>query len=181
MKDRTLIIAFAIATALFWGCYGPVLGKARSTARPPEWTPFKPYLFIGLAYLVWGCVAGAGIMKSLGDNFSFSGIYAPAAKWGFIAGSLGAFGALTLTFAMFKAKGDGSLVMPIVFGGATMISVLTTAYLTNNWHFKPPQYIGFLLVALGVILIQAFAAHGPAPAAGHSTPPAQSSGAAPPH
>jgi len=174
MKDRLPIIAFAVATALFWGCYGPTLGKARSAA----WSPFKPYMFIGLAYLVWGCGAGAIMMINRGDSFEFTGKFAPAAIWGFIAGSLGAFGALTLTYAMFRAKGDGTLVMPIVFGGATIVTVLATAFLTGNWHFQPAQYAGFVLVAVGVILIQAFASHGPVKAAPHASIPAATSPAA---
>ena len=65
-------------------------------------------------------------MKAFGDTFSFSGTHQRAATWGFLAGSLGAFGALTLTFAMMKAQGNAGLVMPIVFGGAVTVTALTT-------------------------------------------------------
>lgn len=156
MSPRTVGIIFAVATAIFWGLYGPALGKART----PGETPFKPYIFIGLAYLIWGMLGGALAVKATGGDFAFK----PAAiNWGFIAGSLGAFGALTLTFAMFKAR-DASLVMPVVFGGATMVSALI-GILQNREHAVPPmQILGFVLVVVGVVLVQAFAAHAPAPA-----------------
>ena len=46
---HTLPILFALGTALAWGTYGPVLGNARSPEK--LWSPFKPYVGIGLAYM----------------------------------------------------------------------------------------------------------------------------------
>ncbi|WP_437191494.1 hypothetical protein [Planctomicrobium sp. SH527] len=155
-KAKLLGLMFAIATALFWGLYGPALGKART----PGDTPFKPYIFIGLAYLIWGIVGGMVAVKVAGGNFKFT---PESVKWGFIAGTLGAFGALTLTMAMFQAK-DARLVMPVVFGGATAISAITGTILARNYHIPPAQMVGFLLVIVGVVLIQMNATHGPAPA-----------------
>lgn len=158
MTPRTIGILFAIATAIFWGLYGPALGKART----PGETPFKPYVFIGLAYLIWGMLGGIIAVKATGESLSFK---PEAINWGFIAGSLGAFGALTLTFAMFKAR-DASLVMPVVFGGATSVAVITGLVLqarAGQFHFVWQQAVGFLLVVVGVILLQYYAPHGPAP------------------
>ena len=80
-------IIFALLTGLFWGTYGPALGMARNFEGAKY--PFKPYLMIGLAYLVWAVVGGvAGNLKTQG-SFVYS---AQGASWGFIAGTLGAIG-----------------------------------------------------------------------------------------
>lgn len=165
MSPRTLGLLFAIATAIFWGLYGPALQESRMKGE----TPFKPFIFIGIAYLVWGCLGGALAIPMMGDQFVFSD---KTKLWGFIAGSLGAFGALTLTYAMFKAR-DASLVMPVVFGGATTVAVITSLILQarqGSVHVDPRQIIGFAMVVIGVVLIQKHAAHGPAP-----TPPTAAS------
>lgn len=170
MSERSLAILFAVLTAIFWGVYGPALGNARSASKPPEWSAFKPYLFIGVAYLVWACVGGAMAMKGMGDNFSFSGKFYPAAKWGFLAGSLGAFGALTLTFAVMNAGKSGSgpgLVMPIVFGGAVTVTAITQylMFKSKGAHFEPMLGVGMLLVAVGIVIVARNTSHG-----GHAPP-----------
>lgn len=156
MSERGLAIAFALATACFWGVYGPTLGFARTPLKVADggWSAFKPYVFIGIAYLVWGCLGGMLAMKFLGDSFSFGGAHKPAATWGFIAGSLGAFGALTLTFAMMNAKGNAGLVMPIVFGGAVTVTAITNlVLLKGSAHTSPLLWVGMLLVAVGIVLV----------------------------
>lgn len=184
MTFKAQAILFAVLTAFFWGVYGPALGFARSTSRPPEWSPFKPYLFIGLAYLVWGCIGGAIIMKAVfNDTFTFSGTHQAAAKWGFLAGSLGAFGALTLTFAVVNAGRAGSgpaLVMPIVFGGAVTVSAITGYLILRNspglhvdWI---PLLTGMGLVLAGIILVAKYTPHAAPPAKPAATtvaPPAE--------
>lgn len=177
MSARGLAIAFALATACFWGLYGPALGNARTTLKPEEggWSAYKPYVFIGLAYMVWGCLGGLLAMKAFGDNWSFGGAQKPAAVWGFIAGSLGAFGALTLTFAMMKARGNAGLVMPIVFGGAVSVTAITNLILLHGRTTTSPLlWVGMLLVALGIVLVATNTPHagphaGPA-GSSHATP-----------
>jgi drug/metabolite transporter (DMT)-like permease len=182
MSDRTMGIIFAAATALFWGVYGPALGLARSNATPPEWSPFKPYVFIGVAYLVWGVLGGLIAMKTLPaspDTLSFAGKYFPAMKWGFLAGSLGAFGALTLTFAMFKAKNAG-LVMPIVFGGAVSVTAITSIILLRSGgaaaEMNPMLWVGMALVAIGIVIVAKNTPHAvphkPAAGGAHAAAPA---------
>ncbi len=181
-------VLLAIATAFFWGTYGPALGNARTVVKIADggWSPFKPYMFIGVAYLVWGVLGGLIAMKVNGDSFSFSGSYAPAAKWGFLAGSLGAFGALTLTAAIMAAaahiKGAApTLVMPIVFGGAVIISALTPVVL-SGWkiHVPPILWLGVALIFCGIVIVARNAPHGapPKPAAPTSTPSPDSTPAA---
>lgn len=189
-SDQKLGVMFAAATALFWGLYGPMLEKSRSSpADVVQWSAFKPYVFIGVAYLVWGIVGGIVGMKlipSTPDNFSFTGKYLPAMKWGFIAGSMGAFGALTLTYAMFKARNAG-LVMPIVFGGAVSVTAIYKFILqrgTEGAHATDPRlWVGMVLIAIGIVLVAKYTPHvvpgkpaGGAPAhAAATTPPATAS------
>ena len=174
MSPRFYGIVFALLTGLFWGMYGPAL----QTSRVPGESPFKPFILIGVAYLVFGILGGAIGILATKDNFEFSSI---TVQWGFIAGSLGAFGALTLTLALFKSRAP-DLVMPIVFGGATVVSVAI-----GLWQKKellsahPMQYLGTLSIVIGVVLVQAYASHGPAKPANDQGPAVETQGASEQH
>ncbi|RLS55034.1 MAG: hypothetical protein DWH91_10430 [Planctomycetota bacterium] len=163
MSPRSQAILFAVLTAFFWGVYGPALGNARSATR--EWSNFKPYLFIGVAYLVWGVIGGSLAMKGMGDSFSFADRHFPAAKWGFLAGSLGAFGALTLTFAVMNAmaaKSGPGLVMPIVFGGAVTVTAITQylMFRAAGAEFKWEMGVGMILIVIGIVMVAKYTPHG---------------------
>ena len=163
MSPKVYGIIFALLTGLFWGMYGPAL----QTSRVAGQSPFKPFILIGVAYLVFGILGGVIGIVATKDNFHFAPV---TVRWGFIAGSLGAFGALTLTLALFKSRAP-DLVMPIVFGGATLVSVAIGLWMKQELlSAHPMQYIGTLAVVIGVVLVQAYASHGPAKAA--VTPPA---------
>lgn len=168
-------ILFAIGTALFWGCYGPTIGNAQAPKLPgtgPAWSPFKPYVFIGIAYLVIAVIGGLVMMKLKGDSFSFSGMVPgtersnfDAAKWGFLAGTLGAAGALCLTSAMMFSKGNSALVMPIVFGGAvTVTAIVNLIKLRGHADVSPLMWVGMALTLVGVVIVAMFTPHGHAPA-----------------
>ena len=154
---KTLAIACAACVALCWGLYGPTLTNARAPAR--EWGPFKPYVFIGVAYLVIAIIGGAVMMRTaFNDNFDYTGDYFPAAKWGFLAGSLGALGALFLTFALTKAGGAPAYVMPIVFGGAVTVNAVAAYVKFHEGH--PLMWVGMALVAVGICLTAWKTPHG---------------------
>ncbi len=179
MSARGLAILFAVATACFWGLYGPALGNARTPLKIVDggWSPYKPYVFIGVAYLVWGVLGGLFAMQQFGDSFSFTGTQQKAATWGFLAGSLGAFGALTLTFAMMKAQGNAGLVMPIVFGGAVTVTALTNlVVLRGRVHADPRLWVGMLLVVAGIVMVATYTPHG-----GHAAKPGDAAHAAQSH
>ncbi len=156
-----LPIVFAALTALFWGMYGPVIGLARSAEGG---NAFKPYVLIGVAYLIWAILGGAIGMKATGAPFEFTG---PGVKWGFIGGSLGAFGALTLTLAMFSfpagTKPRPDIVMPIVFGGAVCITALTNMFLIKSGgghlEVKPMLYVGMIGMAICIVIVAANTPH----------------------
>lgn len=154
----------ALCVALCWGLYGPTLSHARAPNKG-DWGPFKPYLFIGVAYFVIAIIGGSLMMKfGFNDNFDYSGEYFPAMKWGFLAGCLGALGALALTFALTKAGGKPAYVMPIVFGGAvTVNAVAAFLSLHEGESVNPLMWVGMLLVAIGICLTAGFTPHGHTP------------------
>jgi uncharacterized membrane protein len=165
VKNMWIPILFAVGTACFWGLYGPTIGNAQTRQAPPDgWSPFKPYVFIGLAYLVLAIGGGLIAMKFKGDTFSFSGEQFTPAKWGFLAGMLGALGALCLTTAMMTSKGNALLVMPIVFGGAVSVTAIYSAWkLRGHTDINPMLWVGIVLVIIGVIIVARFTPHGHAP------------------
>lgn len=153
----------ALCVAFCWGMYGPTLTNARSLNR--DWGPFKPYVFIGMAYLVIAIAGGAAMMKFVyNDSFDYSGKYFPAMKWGFLAGCLGALGALGLTFALTKAEGKPSYVMPIVFGGAVTVNAIAAYFsLHHGDKTNPLMWIGMALVVIGICLTAGYTPHSSPP------------------
>jgi len=170
MKGSMIPIMFAIGTALCWGMYGPTIGNAQSKL----WSPFKPYVFIGVAYLVLGILGGLAGMQYRGDTFNYTGEQFTPGKWGFLAGCLGALGALFLTSAMMLSKGNALLVMPIVFGGAVSVTALYSVFVKFKGHeVSPMLWVGIALVVCGVIVVARNTPHGshPKPAASAESPP----------
>lgn len=159
MKLPLLPVIFALSTALFWGMYGPAVGFARTAEGN---NPFKPYLMIGVAYLIWAILGGAAGMAYTKVPFTFSGA---GVTWGFIGGSLGAFGALTLTLAMFSFEGKPKpeLVMPIVFGGAVTVNAITNLVISikqGSFHGTSPWlWVGMVGVAVSIVVVATFTPH----------------------
>lgn len=165
-------VLFAIMTALCWGLYGPVLAYSRTDLK----SPFKPYVAIGLAYLVWGIGGGIVGMIYKGDNFSFTG---PGALWGLAGGTLGAWGAFTLTLAMFGG-GKPFVVMPIVFGGAVTVSALYS-FMTESKdvHVNPMLWVGVAGILVSTVIVARFTPHPKPPTAPKKEPAAAVAPAAP--
>lgn len=145
---KLTILVSALSVAVFWGLYGPALAQSRSALQ----SPFKPYMMIGLAYLVWGVVGGLAGMAWKGDSFAFTGA---GTLWGFIAGSLGAFGALALTLAMFAGGSRiPHVVMSIVFGGAVTVSALVSLWRTREEGYGNIWlWVGILGILVSAILV----------------------------
>jgi len=159
-----LPILFACLTAMCWGLYGPMIQNARSTTG--EWSPLKPYVFIGVAYLVFAIGGGLVGMYLKQDSFSYAGSQSPAMTWGFIAGTCGAFGALFLTSAMLSG-GKPLFVMPIVFGGAVSITaIVSIIQLRQVTTTHPFLWLGMVLVVVGVVLVARYTPHGHKPKPG---------------
>ncbi|MDF1842143.1 MAG: hypothetical protein P1U77_11965 [Rubripirellula sp.] len=163
MSKMLIPILFALGTAIFWGCYGPTIGNAQAPRvdGQPLWSPFKPYVFIGIAYLVIAIIGGLLMMKVKGDTFSFAGDHFATAKWGFLAGTLGAAGALCLTTAMMTSRGNALLVMPIVFGGAVSVTAIVSVLrLHGGAGTSPLLWVGMALTVAGVVTVAMNTPHG---------------------
>jgi len=159
-------ILFALLTALFWGMYGPAVGQARALDpdRPPN--AFKPYILIGVAYLIWGIIGGYIGMMMTAKSYAFT---FDSSLWGFIGGTLGAFGALALTLAIFSG-GKPLFVMPIVFGGAVSVTAIVS-FITASEHrtFNPWLWAGIAGTAVCIVVVAYNTPH----ATPHKAPPAQ--------
>lgn len=141
-------LVFAVLTAIFWGCYGPALGQARSGLQ----SPFKPYLMIGMAYLVIAIGGGALGMLYKGDSFALQTFASRGALYGFLAGAFGAAGAFTLTLAMFSGgTAMPHIVMPIVFGGAVTVTAIVSAI--QQKEMTPGLFLGITFVFFGVVVV----------------------------
>jgi len=151
-------ILFALLTAVFWGLYGPTLGQARSALL----SPFKPYVAIGIAYLVWGVVGGMLGMFYKADTFAFTGA---GSFWGFAAGTLGAWGAFTLTLAMFSGgTAMPQVVMPTVFGGAVTVTALVSVWkLGSTVKTSPWLWVGVVGMFLCIVVVAYNTPHAPPP------------------
>lgn len=176
MNKAMLPIIFAVLTGLFWGTYGPALAPARAAEK----SPFKPYVMIGVAYLVWGIAGGLIGMWVKGDKFAFTG---DGIKWGFIAGSLGAFGALALTLAMYTGGlAMPQIVMPIVFGTAVSVTAIVTA-MTGKDTPNPMLYVGIVGVFLSILIVAYYTPHqhppSPGKPAAHGNEPAKAASLSP--
>jgi hypothetical protein len=158
-------IVFALLTGLFWGTYGTAVGNSRAAEK----NAFKPYVMIGVAYLVWGIIGGLAGMHVTNAGFAFS---SQGAWWGFIGGSLGAFGALTLTLAMFTGgTAMPQIVMPCVFGTAVVVNALVQLVLVKSEHgVNPMLWVGVIGTTISIVIVayntpHAAPAKKPAPAA----------------
>ncbi len=145
-----LPFVFALGTALCWGLYGPTLGKAR--LADASLSPFKPYVGIGVAYLVIAIVGGLIGMWYKGDSFEPTGA---GGLWGLAAGTLGALGALSLTLCMFSGGARiPHAVMPVVFGGAVTITALYSIYSSGGkLQASPFLWVGIVGMLASVIVI----------------------------
>lgn len=153
-------LLFAMLTALCWGLYGPVLGKAR--LADPDHSPFKPYVGIGIAYLVLAILGGLMGMWYKADSFKFTGTAGLGILWGVAAGSLGALGALNLTLSMFSGGARiPHLVMPVVFGGAVTVTAIYSVVATGaQGKFNPWLWVGIVGMGLCIVLVAYNTPHG---------------------
>ncbi len=163
MNKMLIPIIFALLTAFFWGCYGPLIGNAAAPVVDGAklWSPYKPYVFVGVAYLIIAVLGGLVMMAVKGDTFDFSGAQFPTLKWGILAGAFGAIGALFLTSAMMTSKGNAALVMPIVFGGAVSVSaIIGVVRLHGGATISPMLWVGLLMTAIGIVVTARNTPHG---------------------
>jgi drug/metabolite transporter (DMT)-like permease len=160
-----LISAFIGLTAICWGCYGPLLHKGQTFMHGSR---MRPFICVGMAYVVVAIVAPLIFWTALGDHGQIS---ARGVLWSLAGGTAGALGSLGVILA-FTFGGKPIYVMPLVFGGApvvnTFISIATAKQLSS---ISPFFYAGLIVVIAGAVSVLIFAPRG-APAHAASAPPA---------
>lgn len=135
-------IVLAFGAALSWGLYGASLHKGQVELG----NPLRALLCVGVAYFLIGVVVPVIALSAQGElrNFNPTGTVTAT-----LAGALGAIGAVFIIFA-FRAGGLPTYVMPIVFGGAPVINVLTTMALhPPKSSVNPLFFVGVLMAAAG--------------------------------
>jgi hypothetical protein len=142
-------IVLAFGAALSWGLYGASLHKGQVELG----NPLRALLCVGVAYFLIGVVVPVIALSSQGELRNFNAAGTTTAT---LAGALGAIGAVFIIFA-FRSGGLPTYVMPIVFGGAPIINVLTTMALhPPKASVSPLFFLGVLMAAGGAGLVLYF-------------------------
>ena len=147
MRNFTFLV-FVILTFCCWGVYGPVLhlGQEALGAGPKQLSSLRPFICVGIAYFLIAVVYPIFVLRTKGESGSWS---AGGIIWSFIAGLVGAVGALGIILA-FKFGGKPVYVMPLVFGLAPVVNTFVTMVMAGTFkQAKPIFYVGILLAALG--------------------------------
>jgi hypothetical protein len=139
-------VTLALSAALSWGLYGASLHRGQTELG----NPMRAMLCVGIAYFLIAVVVPVIALTSEGQwgGFTTSGVITAT-----LAGSLGALGAVCITYA-FRAGGTPFVVMPLVFGGAPLINVITAVIMhPPKTAPNPLVYVGFLLTAAGAAMV----------------------------
>jgi hypothetical protein len=182
-----LIIVSILATAIFWGVYGPFLQWGHGAMESGR---MRPFICVGIAYVVvavvgpilvisvFGMEKGEGLMA----GWTMKGIW-----WSFVAGVVGALGALGMLLA-FNFGGKPHYVPPLIFGLAPVVNAFFTISMNAQLREQLAQNIvrssffgaGLLMVAVGAVTVLVAAPKGgppkPAPTPEVTAPAAESSG-----
>lgn len=139
-------IVFVIGAILSWGLYGVVLHQGQVTLG----NPLRALLCVGVAYMLIAVLVPVSALASQGEMSGFNVSGTTAAT---IAGGLGALGAVCIIYA-FRAGASPLYVMPLVFGGAPLVNVLSTVILHPPKAAPNPMlYVGFVLAAVGAGMV----------------------------
>ncbi len=154
-------LPFIALTVLCWGMYGPVLHRGQEAM---EHSRMRPFLMVGFAYFVVGVVVPLIVLNTTGEPGHWN---ARGILWSFGAGMAGAIGALGIILA-FKVGGRPMWVMPLVFGGAPVVSAFLSVFMAGNYRQlgQSPLFLaGLILVSMGAFMVLFFAPKGhPSPA-----------------
>ncbi len=141
-----LWMLFVAGAVISWGVYGVVLHQGQVALG----NPLRALLCVGVAYFLIGVLVPVAALAGQGQLGGFNAKGATAAT---IAGALGAIGAVCIIYA-FRTGGLPIYVMPLVFGGAPVVNVLTTMLLhPPSQTPNPLLYVGFLLASAGAGMV----------------------------
>jgi hypothetical protein len=147
MRSFTFII-FVILTFCCWGLYGPVLHVGQETmgGGTGQKSLLRPLICVGVAYFLIAVVFPTVVLITKGEKgfWSIGGFF-----WSFIAGAVGAVGALGIILA-FKFQGKPFYVMPLVFGLAPIVNTFVTMAMAKTFKRASTMfYIAIVIVAIG--------------------------------
>jgi drug/metabolite transporter (DMT)-like permease len=150
----TLRIAFIALAVLCWGAYGPVLHKGQAAMHHSR---MRPLVCVGLAYFAIAVVLPYFFLGEIGENSSYLRF---GTLMALLAGAFGAAGALGIIMA-FNAGGKPVFVMPLVFGGAPVVSTFVTILAGHEWsNIRPFFWAGLILVVAGSVMVLVLAPRG---------------------
>jgi hypothetical protein len=144
---------FVLGAVLSWGTYGVALHRGQVGLG----NPLRALLCVGVAYFLIAVLVPGAALVGQGEMKGFNSAGTTAAT---VAGALGALGAVCIIWA-FRAGGTPTYVMPLVFGGAPLVNVLTSMALHPPKEAPSPLlYVGFLLAAAGAGMVLYFKPQG---------------------
>lgn len=149
-----LWILFVVGAVLSWGTYGVALHKGQVALG----NPLRALLCVGIAYFLIAVLVPVGALLQQGQSVGegFQGEKVSGAWVATLAGALGAIGAVCIIYA-FRTGGTPLYVMPLVFGGAPLVNVITSVILhPPKQTVNPLIYVGFVLAALGAGMVLYF-------------------------
>lgn len=144
-----LSIALAVVS---WGAYGPVLHKGQAAMHHSR---LRPLICVGLAYFVIAVVVPYFFLGEMGENSSY---LRSGTIWALLGGACGAVGALGIILA-FNYGGKPVFVMPLVFGGAPVVTTMWSR------HFGAGFLAGLIVVIAGAAIVLVTAPKGDKPLA----------------
>jgi hypothetical protein len=161
--NYALLLA-SIATAIVcWGAYGPTLHKGQAAMMQSR---LRPFICVGLAYFIIAVIVPNLYLAVSPEASTYSNNHFSGTMWSLLAGAAGAFGALGIIMA-FNFGGKPVFVMPLIFGGAPVVSTLITTKVNGLWGDIGAFFLaGLMLVIAGAAMVLVFApkGHPPAPA-----------------
>ncbi len=142
-------IIFVLGAVVSWGVYGVILHQGQVALG----NPLRALLCVGVAYFLIGVLVPVAALAQQGQLGGFNARGTTAAT---IAGALGALGAVCIIYA-FRSGGLPIYVMPLVFGGAPVVNVLTAIILHPPKEAPNPLlYVGFLFASMGAGMVLYF-------------------------
>ena len=149
------MVLSVLATAFFWGVYGPLLHWG-STAMGSD--RMRAFLCVGAAYVVVAVLAPvlyitlSGHDKAGGLMLGWTG---KGIWWSFVAGAAGALGAFFLLVALNNAPESNPplYVMPLVFGFAPVVNTVFAMWSKGKWDISPWYAAGLILVGVGAVTV----------------------------
>jgi hypothetical protein len=146
MQNLSFLI-FVAVTFCCWGVYGPTLHVGQEgLGAGGKLSLLRPLICVGISYFLIAVLYPTVALLVRGEKggWTLSGFL-----WSFIAGAVGAFGALGIVLA-FKYEGKPIYVMPLVFGLAPIVNTLVTMTMAKT--LKQANFLfllGILTVAVG--------------------------------